>query len=105
MSKGKKPVGKKKEFAPSIKLYPSKSGETHSAFISEKGIELMRDVFTRAEIGGKLLLRRVGDAYREAVEANGKIAPEYEIVIFSRAEEEAFKNNSKSATEEAADSL
>jgi hypothetical protein len=94
MSKGK-PT--KKTFAPSLKLYPSKNGNSHSAFITEKSYETLHEVLSRVEVGGKVLLKPVSEAYRAKA---GDNAPEFEIVVFTKAEEDAFKAKGDNSSEE-----
>jgi hypothetical protein len=77
----------KKEFAPTIKLWESRNGGTFSGSITEKSIEKIQEVLSRVEVGGKIMVKPVSEAYREAA---GDNAPAYEITIFTAAEQAEF---------------
>lgn len=91
MSKGNTMNKTKKEFAPSVKLYPSRTGKTYTSSISEKSAERINEVLSRAEVGGLIMLKPVSAAYRAKAQESGGTAPEFELVIQTKAEVDAFR--------------
>lgn len=87
MTRTNKAAGKKKEFAPTIKLWESKRGGSYTGFITENNFEKMSEVFSRVEVGGMLLIRPVSDAYRAKAEGN---PPDFEISVLTAEDMESF---------------
>ena len=76
--KGKKGTGTKKEYAPSVGLWPTKNGRGFSAGITRDVLEALN----KAEEGGRIYLQEVPESERED---NDK-KPHYRIVFFSAGE-------------------
>lgn len=64
----------KREFAPSLGLWPAKTGKGYTAYIDEKTME----VLATAQAGGRLFLQSVPQSQ---IEENDK-SPHFRVVIF-----------------------
>lgn len=67
----------KKEFNPSVAMFPTRDGRFNRVFVNAA----VYDVLQKATVGTSILLTALTDEQRDAIEAKGKTAPSYRLVI------------------------
>lgn len=71
------------EFAPTIRLWKSRSGKSYTGMVTEKSIERIQEVLDQVEVGGMFIVKPVSEKYRAKA---GENSHDFEI-SFTSAEE------------------
>lgn len=90
----------KKEYAPTIKLYPGSKEGTFNTNINDLVLKTLEDLTARMEKGGKISIRPVSEAYKSKCE-EGKV-PEFELTVYTAEETAAHKAWGQSQRSESA---